>query len=135
MTTDAAGRAASAPAPRIVADTGLLAAAAADADRADERGAVWRLAEAERHLDANVIAVPAGASIDRHVGPDEDVLWHVVSGSGTLSTDEGDVALAPGAVVWLPRRSRRAVTAGEAGLRYLTVHRRKPGLQIGERPG
>jgi quercetin dioxygenase-like cupin family protein len=131
MTTDAAGRAGSARAPKIVADTGALAGR----ESADERGAVWRLAETERHLDANVIAVPAGASIDPHVGPDEDVLWHVVSGSGTLATDEGVVALAPGAVVWLPRRSRRAVTAGEAGLRYLTVHRRKPGLQIGERPG
>ena len=117
--------------PRILADTGALAASVA---APDERGAVWRLSEPTRHLDANVVAVPPGASIDPHVGPDEDVLWHVVAGGGTLSTDDGDVELAPGAVVWLPRRTQRSVTAGSEGLRYLSVHRRKSGLQIGSRP-
>lgn len=117
--------------PRILADTSALAQGAA---APDERGAVWRLTEPTRHLDANVIAVPPGASIDLHVGPEEDVLWHVVAGSGTLATEAGEVSLSPGAVVWLPRRSSRAVTAGADGLRYLSVHRRKSGLQIGRRP-
>lgn len=134
--TDAAERPGEAPAgttrgPRILADTSALGASAA---APDERGAVWRLAEPTRHLDANVVAVPPGASIDPHMGPDEDVLWHVVAGDGTLATDDGDVSLTPGAVVWLPRRSRRSVTAGAGGLRYLSVHRRKSGLQIGTRP-
>lgn len=122
---------AAADAPRLLVDTGALAAITRDPD---ERGAVWRLGEPTRHLDANVIAVPPGGTIDAHTGPDEDVLWHVLAGDGTLTTDEGEVPLAPGALVWLPRRSRRAVAAGSAGLRMLTVHRRKPGLQIGTRP-
>jgi quercetin dioxygenase-like cupin family protein len=126
MTTDAAGAV-----PRILADTGVLGGRAAVPD---ERGAVWRLAEPTRHLDANVIAVPPGASIDLHIGPQEDVLWHVVAGGGTLTTDAGDLTLSPGAVVWLPRGSRRAVVASDEGLRYLSVHRRKSGLQIGARP-
>ena len=117
-------------APRILASTGDLGAAV----RPDARGAIWRLEEAERHLDANVIALPPGERIDAHAGPDEDVLWHVLAGDGTLTTDGGDVALTPGAIVWLPRRSRRAVAAGEHGLRYFSVHRRKSGLQIGSRP-
>ena len=137
MTTGAAGRQAgvspqdAAQLPRILADTGALAAAVGDGGA---QGAVWRLAEPTRHLDANVIAVPPRASIDPHVGPAEDVLWHVVAGSGTLVTDAGEVPLSPGAVVWLPRGSRRAVTAGAEGLRYLSVHRRKDGMQIGRRP-
>ncbi|GEK79038.1 cupin domain-containing protein [Agrococcus baldri] len=126
MTTDAAGRF-----PRVVADTAELGAHAAEPE---ERGAVWRLAEPTRHLDANVLAVPPRASVDAHVGPDEDVLWHVVAGSGTLETEAGALALSPGAIVWLPRGSRRALTAGDAGLRYLSVHRAKGGLQIGRRP-
>jgi quercetin dioxygenase-like cupin family protein len=126
MTTDA-----TAQFPRIVADTEALAARAGDPD---ERGAVWRLAEPTRHLDANVIALPTGGTIESHAGPDEDVLWHVLAGSGVLSTDVGEVALEPGAIVWLPRRSSRAVAAGEQGLRYFSVHRRKSGLQIGTRP-
>lgn len=142
MTTDAAGQqsgegAAGASAegasgmPRILVHTGELTASAGDPD---ERGAVWRLAEPTRHLDANVIALPPGGSIDAHLGPDEDVLWHVLAGSGTLSTGDGEVELEPGAIVWLPRRTMRAVTAGDDGLRYFSVHRRKSGLQIGRRP-
>lgn len=117
--------------PRVLADT---AAIAARTGAEDERGAVWRLAEAERHLDANVIALPPRGRIEPHDGPAEDVLWHVLAGAGTLETDGEPVELRAGAIVWLPRGSRRAVTAGEQGLRYLSVHRRKGGLGIGARP-
>lgn len=135
MQTDAAvtpddGNRPGASVPRVLADTSALAARATT----DERGAVWRLTEPTRHLDANVIAVPPHGSIDAHAGPDEDVLWHVVAGSGSLLTGEREVPLSPGAIVWLPRGSMRAVAAGDDGLRYLSVHRRKSGLQIGSRP-
>lgn len=122
--------------PRILTDTSALASAGASgaSGASDASGAVWRLVEPVRHLDANVIALPAGDAIAAHDGPDEDVLWHVIAGSGTLSTADGEVALAPGAVVWLPRGSRRAVRAGSEGLRYLSVHRRKGGLRIGRGP-
>lgn len=106
--------------PRVLANSGEVAA---DDDRAI--GAVWSIAEPERDLDANLIALPAGEGIGAHAGPDLDVLIHVVSGSGTLTTARGPVALSPGDVVWLPRRSRRQFDAGPDGLRYLTVHRRK----------
>lgn len=43
----------------------------------------------------------------------------------------GDQAVEPGAVVWLPHGTRRALFAGPSGLAYLTVHRRRPGLAIG----
>jgi quercetin dioxygenase-like cupin family protein len=114
--------------PRIVADSAALAAAVGDPD---ERGAVWRLEADERHLDANVIALPPGERIEEHAGGAEDVLLHVIAGSGTLRSADEELALATGAVVWLPRRSRREITAGAEGLRYLSVHRRKPGLQVG----
>lgn len=116
--------------PRILADAHALADAVGDPQ---ERGAVWRLAEAERHLDANVIALPPGERIDAHVGPDEDVLLHVIAGAGTLRSGDDELTLGAGAIVWLPRRSHREVTAGPDGLRYLSVHRRKPGLQVGRR--
>ncbi|MCR8671968.1 cupin domain-containing protein [Agrococcus sp. HG114] len=114
--------------PRVLADAAALAAGVG---REGERGAVWRLTEHERHLDANVIALPPGERIERHEGPAEDVLWHVLAGSGTLETDGEPVELRAGAIVWLPRGSRRQVTAGAGGLRYLSVHRRKGGLQVG----
>ncbi|MGO1768467.1 MAG: cupin domain-containing protein [Microbacterium sp.] len=115
---DAAG--AEAAAPRVLVNSGEVAS---DDPRAI--GAVWSIGEPERDLDSNLIALPAGEGIGSHAGGDLDVLIHVVSGSGVLTTAQGPVDLAPGDVVWLPRRSRRQFDAGPDGLRYLTVHRRK----------
>lgn len=100
----------------------------------DAAGAVWRLTPEERGLDANIIRLPAGDEIARHLGPDIDVLIHVLEGSGILETDAGEIALATGALVWLPPRSQRRFVAGQDGLRYFSVHRRKPALSIGQRP-
>jgi len=106
--------------PRVVGDAGA----------GDGSGAVWNLTPQERTLDANVIHLPAGDGIAEHAGPELDVLIHVIDGSGTLATEAGDLALEPGALVWLPKRSRRAITAGREGLRYLSVHGRKPMLGL-----
>jgi uncharacterized protein (DUF2249 family) len=37
-------------------------------------------------------------------------------------------------LAWLPRRSRRQVTAGPDGLRYLTVHQRRKALTLTTAP-
>ena len=116
--------------PRIVADTAALLAELG----ADQAGSVWQLTPASRDLDANIIALPPGDEIAAHDGPDLDVLIHVLAGSGTLETAAGKIALATGALVWLPRRSRRRFAAGPEGLRYFTVHHRKPALSISARP-
>jgi hypothetical protein len=50
---------------------------------------------------------------------------------GQLTTDLGNrVDLEPGALVWLPRRSRRQFSAGPAELRYRTVHQRREALVL-----
>lgn len=97
-------------------------------------GVVWRLTETDRQLDANVLNLPAGQAIGSHAEPDLDVLVVVVAGSGTLTTGEGPLPLTPGALVWLPHGSTRSLTAGADGLAYLTVHRRRPGMQIRSGP-
>ncbi|GAB4100215.1 cupin domain-containing protein [Sinomonas halotolerans] len=114
--------------PRILANTRDLAR------DGTASGAVWKLAMGERDLDANVIALGPGDGIGEHAGPGLDVILHVVSGSGLLATEGGDVELEPGGIVWLPRRTRRAFTAGPEGLAYFSVHRRKPGLGLSLRP-
>ena len=122
--------------PRLLANTGDHSGGGDDGtDPGHESGAVWRLEPPERDLDANVIALPPGGSIDRHTGPALDVLLHVVAGAGELVTEHGTIALVPGALVWLPRGSRREFRAGDGGLRYLTVHqRRHDALAITRRP-
>jgi uncharacterized protein (DUF2249 family) len=99
-------------------------AAPQDAD-IDASGALWRLEARDRDLDANLVAIPPDGSIDLHTGPDLDVLIHVVAGSGQLTVERGYRLLEPGALVWLPKRSKRQFVAGPEGLRYLTVHRRR----------
>jgi uncharacterized protein (DUF2249 family)/quercetin dioxygenase-like cupin family protein len=119
---------ASTPLPRVLANTN-------DLDGADDaKGAVWRLEARERDLDSNVIALPGGGGIDSHTGPDLDVLVHVLSGGGRLTTESGAVELSPGDLVWLPRRSRRQFSAGPQGLRYLTVHQRRQALLLEPAP-
>lgn len=120
------GKLASTPLPRVLADTATVGR---DADP-DITGAVWRLPVRRRDLDSNIIQLPAGATIDAHTGPELDVLVHVLDGSGQLATELDTIDLAPGVLVWLPRRSRRAFTAGPDGVRYLTVHQRRQGLTI-----
>jgi uncharacterized protein (DUF2249 family) len=113
------------PLPRVVADASVVGDAAADA-----AGAIWKLPMRERDLDSNVIALAPAATIGAHDGPDLDVLVYVLADSGRLGTERGDVELRAGALVWLPRRSRRAFTAGPDGLRYLTVHQRRQALTV-----
>ncbi len=118
------GKLASTPLPRILANTQDLTA------EPDVTGAAWKLQARERDLDANVIVLPPEGGIDAHAGPNLDVLIHVLSGGGTLTTEMDTVDLSPGALVWLPRRSRRQFAAGPDGLRYLTVHQRRQALVL-----
>ncbi|MEU9984250.1 hypothetical protein [Streptomyces sp. NPDC050856] len=97
---------------------------------ADRGGALWRLDREGRQLDANLVRLTAGAEVGESVEPELDVLLYVVDGSGRLDTDAGVLDLEPGCVVWLPRAARRALSAGERGLMYLSAHRRRPGLTI-----
>lgn len=115
----------SAPLPRVLMDSHSL-----NTDGADVSGAVWKLQMRERDLDSNVIVLPPRKIIESHVGPDIDVLVHVLAGEGQLITESGAVALSPGAIVWLPRRSQRGFLAGKRGLRYLTVHQRRQSLML-----
>jgi uncharacterized protein (DUF2249 family)/quercetin dioxygenase-like cupin family protein len=121
---------ASTPLPRVLADTTVLAAPDAVAADAGAARVAWKLQMRERDLDSNVITLAPGAAIAAHDGPDLDVLIYVVSGSGQLATELGALELRPGALVWLPRRSRREFTAGAGGLMYLTVHQRRQALTL-----
>ena len=88
----------------------------------------------QRDLDSNIIALPPGGSIGAHAGPELDVLLLVLDGAGQLGTELGPVQLHPGALVRLPRRSRREFTACPDGLRYLTVHQRRQSLVLAASP-
>lgn len=117
------------PLPRILCDTAALAAAGGAS-----AGALWRLAESGRQLDANVVHLPPGQRVDTHREPDLDVLLLVLAGHGTLTAPDGPHPLPAGTLTWLPHGSTRSLAAGAEGLTYLTVHRRRPGMRIQSRP-
>lgn len=106
--------------PRLVGDTRRAWTRPVDAV-----GAAWNLDVPDRQLDSNVIRIPPGEEIGEHDGPDVDVLWVVLDGEARLTSDDHVVELLPGAIVWLPRGSRRGVAPGPDGVRYLTVHQHK----------
>lgn len=113
--------------PRVLVNTADMAA---DDHDPEGSGALWKLQVRERDLDSNIIAIPPDGSIDAHNGPDLDVIIHVLAGSGELITECDTVDLSPGALVFLPRRSRREFAAGPQGLRYFTVHQRRQALTL-----
>ncbi|MFC9679288.1 cupin domain-containing protein [Streptomyces sp. NPDC056948] len=118
------------PLPRVLCNTESLLS-----DDSTPAGALWRLAESGRQLDANLIRIPPQGRIDTHTEPDLDVLLLVVAGDGTLGpAADPQTTLAPGTLVWLPHGSERSLVAGSSGLSYVTVHRRRPGMQIRTRP-
>lgn len=114
-----------APVPQLLCDIEALTAR-----HPTSAGALWRLAEPGRQLDANLVHIPPGKRVDTHIEPDLDVLLVVVAGGGTLGTALGSQPLAEGGLIWLPHGSARSITAGGSGISYLTVHRRRPGMQI-----
>ncbi|MEW1721969.1 zinc ribbon domain-containing protein [Streptomyces sp. NPDC093109] len=97
---------------------------------AERQGALWKLAEPGRGLDANVIRMVPGGGVAEHSDDVLDVLLIVLDGDGWLGTPAGRQPLGPHAVVWLPRTSRRSLRAGDNGLVYLTAHPRRPGLSV-----
>ncbi|MFG2512206.1 hypothetical protein [Streptomyces sp. NPDC048584] len=127
MTTSADGD--DVPLPKALCDTAALAAL----DDASA-GALWRLAEPGRQLDANVVRVPPGQRVGTHREPDLDVLLLVLAGHGTLTAPDGPQTLRQGTLTWLPHGSTRSLDAGPEGLTYLTVHRRRPGMRIRPMP-
>lgn len=116
--------------PYVVADASALLADTSGASA----GVLWRLQESGRQLDANLVHLPAGEGVGLHAEGDLDVLLLVACGSGSMNTVNGELALAVGVMVWLPHGARRSLTAGPEGLSYLTVHGRRPGMQIQSRP-
>jgi uncharacterized protein (DUF2249 family)/quercetin dioxygenase-like cupin family protein len=118
---------ASSPLPRVLCNTADVTSTEAEPEHS---GAAWKLGMRRRDLDSNIIRLPARGTIEAHTGPELDVLIHVLAGSGELTTELNTVTLEAGALLWLPRRSRRQFTAGPDGLSYLTVHQQRQALTL-----
>lgn len=91
-------------------------------------GPVWG-AESE-DLNATLLEWPPGAGPPEHVNEERDVLYVVVGGSATLTLDGEPVELGTGEARIVEKGTGRALTAGAEGVRYVTAHVRRGGLQL-----
>jgi mannose-6-phosphate isomerase-like protein (cupin superfamily) len=91
-------------------------------------GPLWGMASAD--LNATLLSWPAGHEVAEHVNAELDVLIVVLGGSGTATVDGEQHALKAGRALLIEQGTTRRITAGDGGLRYLSVHRRRGPLQI-----
>jgi mannose-6-phosphate isomerase-like protein (cupin superfamily) len=103
----------------------------ADLDELTVRGsgAVWSLPHGG-DLDANLVRLEPDGRISDHVNEEVDVLVLVRSGTGYVCLGGTRVDLASDHLVLIPKAARRSITAGPAGITYLSVHRRRRPLGI-----
>ena len=89
-------------------------------------GILW--ATASEDLNTTLLSWPPGEGVGAHCNAERDVLLVVVAGEGVVEVDGEQTAVAAHAALLIPRGATRSITAGPAGLRYLSVHLRRDGL-------
>ena len=107
-----------------------VAAAALDGAMATPKrgGPVW--GDASDDLNATLLEWSADSGPPEHVNDERDVLVFVVDGSAKHALEGEERQLVPGEAVIVPKSTRRRITAGRGGVRYLSVHIKRPPLQI-----
>jgi mannose-6-phosphate isomerase-like protein (cupin superfamily) len=113
-------------------DDSLAAEGAIDLLGRSGTGPLWGMASTD--LNATLLAWPPAHEVAEHVNRELDVLVIVLGGHGTTMIDGETHDLAAGSAILIPRGTRRRITAGETGLRYVSVHRRRGPLQIQTTP-
>jgi hypothetical protein len=91
-------------------------------------GPVWGAASED--LNATPLAWGAGDGPTEHVNAERDVLIFVADGLATITVDGDERELAAGAALIIGKGRWQRITAGAGGVRYLSVHLRRPPLEI-----
>ncbi len=98
-----------------------------------KNGPIWGIETED--LDATMINWQAGRSVAAHVNSEVDVVVTVLEGTGILRIDSEIFEVSGGDVFVIAKGKEREITAGDTGLRYLNVHKRRRRLMpTGERP-
>lgn len=97
-------------------------------ERPDARGPVWGAATED--LNATLLVWPPGEGPPEHVNEHRDVLYVVLAGGGSLTLDGEERELREGDALVVEKGAARRLVAGPGGIRYLTAHLRREGLQV-----
>lgn len=115
---------------RLLTEETLIARG--DAEATNGSGPVWG-AESEE-LNATLLDWHAGDGPAEHVNDERDVLVVVLAGSAIVRTEDDECELVAGETTIIAKGRRRKISAGRHGVRYLSVHRRRPPLQVARAP-
>ena len=91
-------------------------------------GPLWGTASED--LNATLLAWDPGEMLPEQVNDQRDVLLVGIEGTGEVQIDGRHHAFGPARSVLIEKGSTFRITAGSGGLRYLSVHLRRTGLQI-----
>jgi quercetin dioxygenase-like cupin family protein len=81
-----------------------------------------------------VLAWGAGHRTPRHVNDERDVLIVVLAGSAEVTVGSRSDTLRSGQALLVSKGELCEIEAGPEGVRYLSVHRRRPPLEIAPAP-
>ena len=95
-----------------------------------EDGVIWTLEDSD-DLNTNLVHFPAGEGVGEHVNDEVDVIFLGVAGSGFVNVDGEDYHLSDGTLIFVPKGARRSTRSAAEGFAYLTVHRRRGPLRLG----
>ena len=95
-------------------------------------GPLWGTASDD--LNVTMLGWGAGSSTPEHVNGERDVLIVGLAGSGTVQLEDRAYAFGDGQLLIIEKGCPRRIEAGPRGLRYLSVHLRRAGLQIASPP-
>lgn len=87
---------------------------------------VWQPGTDDIHM--NLLVLRADEEIAWHVNQVLDVIVTCLRGSGTITVGSDSVAMMPGSIVLIPQGNNRHIVAGNEGMVYTTVHRKRGGL-------
>jgi quercetin dioxygenase-like cupin family protein len=100
----------------------------AETSRSKANRILW--ATESEDLNATLLSWAAGEGPPAHINGERDVLIVVLEGSLIVSMDEEERTLNGGDATIIAKGQRRKITAADDGAQYLSVHRRRPPLQI-----
>lgn len=86
---------------------------------------------ATEDFNATVLSWPAGSGVPLHTNDQVDVMMVCLSGTGEVVVDGQAFALGVGAALLIPKGSARGIASTSSAFRYVNLHRRKPGIQLG----
>lgn len=101
---------------------------AANADGCE--GVIWTLVTSD-DLNANLVRFGADGGVGEHVNDEVDILLIGMAGSGVVAVNRVEHRLYPGALVLVPKGAGRSTHSVSDDFSYLTVHRRRGPLRLG----